>query len=210
VLLAAGALVWVFERRRNADEFGGPPIKGLGEALWWSGVTMTTVGYGDKAPKTLPGRIVGFVWMFASILVIATYTGSIASALTVDSLGSSIRSPDDLNGKRVAALPDSTAAEALAELGARVVEVATIEEGLARVDEGSAEALVHDAPIMRYKLKAHDGDVSMLPIRFRRQSYAFALPSDSKLREPVNRALLHILSTDEWTRLRARHLGPEP
>lgn len=48
--------------------YGGRPIKGLGQAVWWAAVTMTTVGYGDKAPKTLGGRVVAVAWMLASIV----------------------------------------------------------------------------------------------------------------------------------------------
>jgi hypothetical protein len=33
---------------------------------------MTTVGYGDKSPTTLGGRIVAIVWMFTSITLVLT------------------------------------------------------------------------------------------------------------------------------------------
>jgi hypothetical protein len=42
VILIFGIIVWFFERRKNPDQFGGHPLKGIGAGFWWSAVTMTT------------------------------------------------------------------------------------------------------------------------------------------------------------------------
>jgi hypothetical protein len=65
-------------------------------------VTMTTVGYGDKAPVTRAGRTIALIWMFASVLTISSFTAAVASALTVDRLGARVRSSTDLALIRVA------------------------------------------------------------------------------------------------------------
>jgi hypothetical protein len=83
VLLGIGLLVWLFERRGNPDQFGGPAAQGIGSGFWWSAVTMTTVGYGDKAPVTVGGRIVALVWMFVAIIIISGFTATITSSLRV-------------------------------------------------------------------------------------------------------------------------------
>jgi voltage-gated potassium channel len=50
-------------------------------AVWWSIVTMTTVGYGDISPVTAGGRIIGTVVMFLGIGILGTVTATLASLL---------------------------------------------------------------------------------------------------------------------------------
>jgi voltage-gated potassium channel len=50
----------------------------FGDALWWSIVTLTTVGYGDISPATLGGRMVGVTIMVAGIGFLGTLTATIA------------------------------------------------------------------------------------------------------------------------------------
>ena len=73
VLLLVGLLVWLFERKKNPEQFGGSVGQGIGSGFWWSAVTMTTVGYGDKAPVSAAGRVIGLVWMFVSIITISGF-----------------------------------------------------------------------------------------------------------------------------------------
>ncbi|VAX28614.1 Potassium voltage-gated channel subfamily KQT; possible potassium channel, VIC family [hydrothermal vent metagenome] len=49
------------------------------DALWWSFVTITTVGYGDVTPTTLGGRITGVVVMVFGIGLLGMFTATVAS-----------------------------------------------------------------------------------------------------------------------------------
>lgn len=53
----------------------------VGDAVWWGFVTLTTVGYGDRFPKTQGGRFVGVLLMFASIVLISSFTATASSVL---------------------------------------------------------------------------------------------------------------------------------
>ncbi|MEM9593048.1 MAG: ion transporter [Acidobacteriota bacterium] len=56
-------------------------IKTAEEAIWWSMVTMSTVGYGDFYPTTTEGRVLAMMVMLAGIGLFGTFTGLIASWL---------------------------------------------------------------------------------------------------------------------------------
>lgn len=49
------------------------------DALWWSFVTITTVGYGDVTPTTLGGRVIGVVVMVFGIGLLGMFTATVAS-----------------------------------------------------------------------------------------------------------------------------------
>ncbi len=57
------------------------PTISLLDSVWWTIVTVTTVGYGDITPATLGGRVVGVVLMFFGIGFLATFTATVASML---------------------------------------------------------------------------------------------------------------------------------
>ncbi|MBO8172408.1 MAG: potassium channel family protein [Bacillaceae bacterium] len=56
-----------------------PGIETWEDALWWSIVTTTTVGYGDISPETGPGRLVATVLMLVGIGTLGMVTGTIAT-----------------------------------------------------------------------------------------------------------------------------------
>ena len=75
ILLEFGSMsVYMFEMRSpNAN------IKSAGDALWWSVVTMSTVGYGDRYPVTAGGRMVGVLVMIAGVGLFGVFTGFLAN-----------------------------------------------------------------------------------------------------------------------------------
>src|SRR5262249_22705321 len=56
-----------------------PRIQSFGDALWWSVVTATTVGYGDVSPVTAEGRLIAVGLMFIGIAFIGVFTATVSS-----------------------------------------------------------------------------------------------------------------------------------
>jgi voltage-gated potassium channel len=57
----------------------GSNIKTPADAIWWSFVTITTVGYGDKFPVSTEGRFVGGFLIIFGVMMMATITGAAAA-----------------------------------------------------------------------------------------------------------------------------------
>jgi ABC-type amino acid transport substrate-binding protein len=160
---------------------------------------MTTVGYGDKAPRTAAGRVIAVVWMFAAIIIISTFTGLIASSLTESRIGGAITGPGDLAAASVGSIAGSSSADWLGENGVSFRGYPDVSAGLDAVAAGEVQAFVYDRPILRYLVhQRNDGALRLLPGTFGRQDYAFALPQGSTRREAINRALLRRIDSPEW------------
>jgi len=209
LLLIVGLLFWLIERRANRDEFD-PSWKGIGSGFWFSAVTMTTVGYGDKAPRTAAGKIIALIWMFAAIIIISTFTGLIASSLTESRMGGTIRGLDDLKNASVGSINGAAADVWLDENGIGFTNFATIQAGLDAVAAGKIDAFVYDRPLLRYLIhQNYGGELRLLPGVFGRQDYAFALPRDDPRREAINVSLLRHIDSPEWTDLVRATLGKD-
>ncbi len=208
LLLVVGVLVWFVESRGNEEQFQKDPKRGIGDGFWFAAVTMTTVGYGDKAPRTLAGRALSLVWMFASIIVISAFTGAIASSLTAAEIAGTVRGVDDLRSARVGTIGQSASDAALRGRGVTARRYDSVEEGLRAVAEGRIDAFVHDWPILQYQImQDFPGEVRVLEARFEPTQYAIALPNGSELREPINRAILEITREPDWGEVVAGYLG---
>jgi voltage-gated potassium channel len=70
IVLVGGVIVWVFDAKDFPD---------LGDALWFTLQTVTTVGYGDRVPTEGTGRVVGALVMVVGVALIAILTASITS-----------------------------------------------------------------------------------------------------------------------------------
>lgn len=197
ILLMFGFLLWLLEKRKNPEQFSNS-VKGIGDGFWWAAVTMTTVGYGDKSPKTLTGRIIATIWMFTAIIIISSFTASITSSLTVSQLGSAIKGPEDLPGYRVASIKGSTSERYLSSHRITYVNYPNIEAGLKAVASGEVDCMVYDAPMLKYHISKGQHKLSVLRRVFEQQFYAFGLVQNSALRERINQVLLEKTGLPEW------------
>ncbi len=190
LVLIVGHIIWLFERKNNPN-FPKRYFPGVWEGIWWSAVTVTTVGYGDRIPRARLGRLLGLFWMFAGLFVIANFTATVTSQLTISQLQSAINGPQDLPGKRIATVEGSTAAQYLQDNRIPFMGVILIEDAYEMLRKNDVDAVVYDAPVLLFYIVTSDlGTFTIAGELFNRETYGIALPENSPYENEINRALL--------------------
>ena len=77
IIYIASMGIYYFEGHLQPESFGS-----IFHCLWWSIVTLTSVGYGDAYPITIAGKIFTCIIIIIGVGVIAVPTGLIAAAMT--------------------------------------------------------------------------------------------------------------------------------
>jgi ABC-type amino acid transport substrate-binding protein len=209
LLLVSALLVWLLERHRNPEHFGGARMRGLGDAIWWSASTMSTVGYGDRTPVTFWGRTTGIVWMFASIVLVSAFIALVTSTFTVHQLQTQIRSIGDLGRVRVAAVTASGSAEYLRDLGIATTGCESTGSCLDALVAGEVDAVVEEWPVLNWEARhRYPGRLAVVPQPVTRGFIGFALPRDSTRRRALSVTLLQVLDDPVWQDISRSYLGP--
>jgi polar amino acid transport system substrate-binding protein len=207
-LLIVGIAVWLFERKRNPEHFGGNTIQGIGSGFWFSAVTMATVGYGDKHPKTIGGRIVSLIWMFTAVILVSLFTAAITSILTVKQLETSVRGLEDLKKDEVGTMPYTTSESFLKSSLISFKTYKSVDGGLEALMNGEIKAFVYDAPELCYRIKQRfQGKVEVLRQTYSQENYGIALVNNSSLRKSINQVLLQTIRSQKWQKTLYRYMG---
>lgn len=204
VIFVFGTVLWLAERKHNRRQFR-PGLIGLFDGLWWSAVTMTTVGYGDKAPKSRLGRVIAMIWMFTAIIIISGFTATIASTLTVSSLQRSIEDIDDLrNAAHIGSVYASSSEDFLKLNNIKIEHLYDgPEQALRAITSNKIDILVYDKSVLDYFIDQLDmsNKVDLLPINFNQQYRSFFLPKDSPHLNWINPILVRKINERSWPTL---------
>jgi len=206
-LFGAGMLMWRFERRAQtyfdltAKEAGFP-------AFWWALNLVVNGGFEERAPRTAAGRVLGVMLVIFSLFFVSIFVANITAMMTVSAIEGSINSVSDLDGRRVGTINQSTAAGYLDQRDIDYASYAGIETLLIAFEAGDIEAVVFDAPVLAYYANTDGrGIASLVGNTFKPENYGFLLPTDSPLREPINRSLLQLREDGTYDTLRRKWFG---
>lgn len=120
----SGIVIWALDTYWNPEEFPRSFFKGTWEGFWWAFVSMTTVGYGDRAPRSVLARTFAFIWVLIGLVIISIFTATVTTSLTAISLSNEIK----LYGSDVVALSNTEEQRLGVRNNAKVTEKNAVEE----------------------------------------------------------------------------------
>jgi ABC-type amino acid transport substrate-binding protein len=207
MLVLIGLAMWFIERHVHAvEKTSESTVSTLRDGLYWAVVTMTTVGYGDKTPKTTGGRVVAIAWMLSSLVLVSLLSTSLVSRLTADRVESRDDAASiDLRAKKLAAVARSSGAEYLDELHLSYTSYKDLPAALDSLVNGQSGAVVNSVGALQYSVSKRYARALEIPQGLLAPAYmAIALPEHSPLKKPIDRALIKITNSAEWRLLEDR------
>ena len=194
LLFIFGNLIWLAERRKNTEQFPPQYLHGVGNGMWFGLVTLTTVGYGDRAPISRTGRTIAGIWMVVSLIAVSSITAGLASALTLslaELAPSGIRNKADLRGKEIAVIEGTTSLKWGKLYEVNAVLTKDLNEAIQILKQGKVEGIIFDeAPLRHYLKQNKKSKLKLANFPLALQTYGFVLPMGSPLRNPINIELL--------------------
>ena len=210
-MLTISILLWFAERHHGAGHFYGG-ITGIGSALWFAAVTMTTVGYGDKTPATIAGRIIAVFWMIFGVVLVSAFTATVTASMSTAQMVNSIESVSDFNHLSCGALRGSLSSEILRRMGVMTHEYESIPEAFDDLAAGKIEAVVGDhntlsfarSEFARRKPPVH---INIPSFRLREAFLAIPVREGHENYKQINEAMLQFTMSEEWIELLQQWIG---
>ncbi len=211
LLFIVGNLIWLAERRRNPEQFPPEYSNGVRNGIWFALVTLTTVGYGDRAPITKTGQLVAGVWMVVTLVTVSSLTAGLASAFTAIISGEKakerFRSLKDLAGAPMAVVTDTAGVEWAEHHQARLTERENLEEAIDLVVTKKTDGVIFDRPALRYYVRQHpELELRVSPLLLGGDTYGFVVPANNDaLKKKLDVLLIEMRAdrrvqeiADEW------------
>lgn len=199
-VVGVALLVWIVERlmARRAMR----PAPGLGETLFDTAASFLQEDRVGERGRSGFSRALTLLWLCLAVMFGIMLEGIVTAHLTIEQLNSQVQGLNDLYDKRVFTVEGSTSQDFLSGLGLDVVAVGSVDVAFDTLMQGNADAIVYDAPVLDYLASTRgNGRVQTIGDPFRLEYYGIALPQDSPLKEPIDRALLSIMEDGTYERL---------
>lgn len=200
---------WLVERRRQEKPVVSRSyFPGIFQAFGWG--IGSLVGRQSTSATQRATKALAILWGFAAIVFVSFYSANLSATLTVAKLDAKITGPADLYEKSVATVRGTTAADFLRSMGIDSTETSTIEDSYHLLREEGYDAVVFDAPVLRYYV-AHRGEgvaVTAGPV-FQDENQGFVVSTNSPLRKPINQALFRMREDGTYNLIKEKWFGDD-
>ena len=199
ILTIVGFLFWALEGRKYPDDYGKGPIKGTASGVWLAVVTMTTVGYGDLAPRTPQGRFLLGSWMVISLILATSFVAGIATTFSQSSNDDkTITGLNHLDNKKVAVPNYKKILDKVRDAGGSPIPVDGVSQGYKLLMDKKVDALIYDAIPLEYIFEADKKkDFVLSKKRIEPQYYGFLFPIGSTLKRKVDLQIIRLQENQE-------------
>ena len=207
LVLIPAHVIWFLERRQKDGVISNRNyFPGIFEACYWGLATLAAQV--EIMPRQWLARGLAILWMFASVVFIASYTAQLTTTLTVEQIRGAIEGPDDLPGKQIATITSSIATVYLQEQKVEVQEFSTADQVFRALLDKKVDAVVMQAPLLLY-YAAHEGKglVKVVGPEFDRRPVAIEVQLDSPLRKKIDRALVALREDGTYQQLYVKWFG---
>jgi ABC-type amino acid transport substrate-binding protein len=212
-MLLVSFVIWLLERRHHTGHFKGG-IDGIGSALWFAAVTMTTVGYGDKTPATMLGRFVAICWMFVGVILVSAFTATVASSMAAARINNSVTRISDFRHLNCGVLKGSISEQVAKRFGINSTPFESLEEALRCLNERKIQVAVSDKIALTYLQRQMAKETP--PVRFdipdlkiRSSFLAIPVRKDHPSFDAINESLLKLTGSSEWDGILTRWIGAD-
>lgn len=207
MLFGGGMLMWQLEKRHQ-PYFDMPARQAMFPSFWWALNLVVNGGFEERQPRSPLGRLFAVFMVISSLFIVSVFVARITAVLTVDAIQSNVDSINDLYGKPVGTVTDSTAALFLDRRDFRFTGYNDPMALISAFESGEIEAAVFDAPILAYYVNTEGKNAARLIDKvFLPENYGVALPSGSELAEPFNQSLLRLRENGTYDALYRKWFG---
>jgi len=182
-------IMWFSERGSSAinDKY----FPGILESIYFTIVTMSTVGYGDITPNKWLGRVGSLLIILTGISLFGVILGQFTADAMQGAATHPVQSIQDLKKYNVGTKGKTTAEAYLIKRGINPVAAKTIEAAYADLDNKKIDVVVYDSPAATLHTQQNDNVIITGPV-FNPHYYGFALKNDSSLKEKIDQSILRL------------------
>ncbi len=206
LLLVLGVSIWLIEGKQNPEDFGRTRKRGIGAGIYWAGCTLASGLCFGIYLKTVPGRILGLIWMIICGLALSAVIASLTHSFTDQIQQMQVIEDDEFRYMHLGVKTGSVQVDMLREAGGYFTLFETDEEAMTAVLNGEIDGyLCFETRANFYATHDYSGKVSVYATKLKSHLYALAMPKHSPLRRSINVAVLRLEGDSIWESLLDRY-----